>query len=138
MRRVKIRIKLLAVLIVLLALSAQLAAAQDAAWDSRFDTNGMSSSVNALALGNGFVYAGGVFTVAGLTPASRIARWNNATWQALGGGLSGTVNAIAVSGNDVYVGGNFTTAGGGGPGAGLRFVGPRYAYFQPAISSTTP
>jgi hypothetical protein len=71
-------------------------------------TNTGSTAVNALALGNGGLYAGGIFTNAGGITASNIARWDGVNWFPLGGGLPGSVAAIAVRGNDVFVGGNFT------------------------------
>src|SRR5688572_30084235 len=43
------------------------------------------------------LYAGGQFNAAGGVPASRIARWDGASWSALGGGMTGTVvHALAV------------------------------------------
>jgi hypothetical protein len=72
-------------------------------------TNGSTTSaVNALAVGGGFVYAGGSFTNAGGVAARSIARWDGATWSALGAGVPGAVSAIAVQGDDVFVGGTFT------------------------------
>ena len=63
------------------------------------------------------LYAGGLFTLAGGGAASRIARWNGASWSALGTGVNNAVRALVVfddgSGPALYAGGNFTTAGGG-------------------------
>ncbi len=86
--------------------------ADDAAWDGRFGSLGLSGPVYALKITGGNVYAGGLFTTAGGANASRIARWNNASWAALGSGVSRDVYAIAIAGNEVYVCGAFTTAGG--------------------------
>jgi hypothetical protein len=72
-------------------------------------TNGI---VNQLAVGGGFVYASGSFTVAGGLAARNIARWNGGTWSALGAGLEYTAWALAVSGDKLYAGGPFRTAGG--------------------------
>ena len=62
------------------------------------------------------LYAGGVFTTAGGVSASGIARWNGASWSALGNGVSGSVSSMAVfsngNGPELYVGGSFTSAGG--------------------------
>jgi hypothetical protein len=102
----------LALLVITLGASAH---AQNEAWDSRFDANGMSGHVRAIAFApNGHVFAGGLFTTAGGDQASRVAEWDGATWSALGtNGVSSDVYAIAVdSQNNVYVGGSFTTAGG--------------------------
>ncbi len=67
------------------------------------------------------LYAGGGFTTAGGAAASQIARWDGASWSALGSGLSfialfTAVDALAVfddgSGPALYAGGHFATAGG--------------------------
>jgi trimeric autotransporter adhesin len=88
-----------------------------------------STFVSVLALevfddGNGggpALYAGGSFTSAGGVPALGIARWDGASWSAVGGGmgvttLSGGVFALRVfddgSGPALYAGGAFTIAGG--------------------------
>jgi hypothetical protein len=69
-----------------------------------------------LAISGTNLYAGGFFTEAGGVTANCIARWNGATWSALGSGLDDRdylpqVTALAVSGSDLYVGGAFTQAG---------------------------
>jgi hypothetical protein len=78
------------------------------------------SSVAAIAVSNGIVYAGGGFldvnnngTVLGA--ADHIARWDGTNWSSLGSyapnvGSIGdkVVNAIAVSGSNIYVGGYFS------------------------------
>lgn len=62
------------------------------------------------------LYAGGAFSAAGGAPAAGIARWDGASWSALGGGVSGTVYALASydagAGRALHVGGTFTSAGG--------------------------
>jgi hypothetical protein len=92
-----------------------------AAWTSL--ASGASHEVQALAAfddgaGDGTVlFAGGRFSSAGGVPANRIARWNGASWSALGSGLSDRVRALAVfddasgAGRALYAGGDFTTAG---------------------------
>ena len=52
--------------------------------------------------------------MAGGTAANKIAKWDGASWSALGSGIGGgnLVAALTVSGTDLYVGGQFTTAGG--------------------------
>jgi hypothetical protein len=81
--------------------------------------NGVPGPVSALATaGNGDVYVGGGFDLAGGNAANRVAKWNGSTWSALGtgaaNGLPGAgVNVLAVAGSgEVYVGGGFPLAGG--------------------------
>ena len=78
---------------------------------------GVNTRVNALAYGNGLLYAGGTFTNAGSVAVNHVAQWNGTSWSALGSGISGAnspniVTSIEVSGNNVYFAGNFTNAGG--------------------------
>ncbi|MFD2717618.1 hypothetical protein ACFST9_02755 [Hymenobacter monticola] len=75
------------------------------------------NSVTALAVaGNGDVYVGGNFTLAGGAAANNVAKWNGTTWSSLGTGAANGVNnavkALALIGSDVYVGGSFSQAGG--------------------------
>jgi hypothetical protein len=73
-------------------------------------------SVKALAMMNGELYVGGLFTRAGGVPASNIARWNTIKgWSALGSGISGGiggVTSLASADGILYAGGNFNKAGG--------------------------
>jgi len=61
------------------------------------------------------LHAGGLFTLAGGVPASRIAKWDGTQWSALGGGVNNVVFAPTVfddgTGPALYVGGDFTLAG---------------------------
>jgi hypothetical protein len=89
-------------------------------------SNGVNGTVGALKvldLGGGpSLYVGGNFTMAGGTPANRIARWDGTSWSPLGtGSANGVGGPVAVmqdfddgSGNGtvLYVGGSFLTAGG--------------------------
>jgi hypothetical protein len=82
-------------------------------------SNGVNSSVYALAVVGNEVVVGGVFTSAGGVSANGVARFNTQTntWSSLGTGSSngvsgGGVYALAVVGNEVFVGGVFTSAGG--------------------------
>lgn len=109
-------------------------AADDKAWDSRFGALGLSGPVYAVKIEGGVVYASGAFTTAGGVGASRIAKWNNADWSALGDGVSGDVYAIATSGNDVYVGGVFTTAGGSGANHIARWNGSSWSTLGSGVS----
>ena len=74
---------------------------------------GMNDPVLAIAVKNGTLYAGGIFTTAGGVPANRIATWDGTAWSPLGAGMDGAfVHAIAVSNGTLYAGGVFTQAGG--------------------------
>jgi hypothetical protein len=73
---------------------------------------GADATVRSLASQAATLYAGGDFTVAGTTPANRIARWDGGNWSALGSGMNNAVAALGVVGNLVYAGGSFTNAGG--------------------------
>ena len=63
------------------------------------------------------LFVGGQFTtILGATPASFVARWNGASWSALGSGTSGPVYCLARHddgrGESLFVGGRFQLAGG--------------------------
>jgi hypothetical protein len=81
---------------------------------------GMNGIVYALETfddgGGPALYVGGSFTQAGATAASRIARWRNGAWTAVGTGLDLDVYALLVfndgSGPALYAAGAFTSAGG--------------------------
>jgi hypothetical protein len=77
-------------------------------------TTGVDGVVNAVAVdASGNMYVGGSFIDAGGETASNVAKWNGASWSALGAGVSGVVRALAVdAAGNLYVGGSFTTAGG--------------------------
>jgi HYR domain-containing protein len=81
--------------------------------------NGTNGSVSALTVfddGSGpALYAAGGFTGAGTALASRIARWDGASWSALDSGLESSVLALAAfddgTGAALVAGGAFTSAG---------------------------
>ena len=74
--------------------------------------SGMNGGVNALAVYNGQLIAGGWFTTAGGVSANCIAAWNGSSWSPLGSGMDGGVCALAVFDGQLIAGGWFTTAGG--------------------------
>lgn len=80
--------------------------------------NGINyDEVRALAMVGTTLYAGGQFYEAGGVPATGIAKWDGASWSAVGGGVAtpttgGSVNSLAVSGTTLYVGGGFSFVGG--------------------------
>jgi len=62
---------------------------------------------------NGDLVVGGDFTMAGGITANRVARWNGATWSAIGSGMTSGVYAMVVMPNgDLVVGGSFVVGGG--------------------------
>ncbi len=73
-----------------------------------------NGSVRALALVNGSLYAGGVFYRAGNTAATNIARWDGATWSAVGSGVNDYlgISALTANGTDLMAGGVFRSIGG--------------------------
>jgi trimeric autotransporter adhesin len=75
----------------------------------------LNERVQALALYEGDLIAGGDFTAAGATTLNGVGRWDGATWQPLGAGMSGGglpgVRALAIYGGDLIAGGMFTVAG---------------------------
>ncbi len=72
----------------------------------------MNYWVNALAASASDLFAGGDFTTADGSPASRGRQMGRDPWTGLGSGLNNSVRALALSGTDLYVGGLFLTAGG--------------------------
>jgi hypothetical protein len=58
------------------------------------------------------LYAGGAFTLSGISSVSRIARWDGSSWSALGSGMNNLVYSLGVHAGSLYAGGTFTTAGG--------------------------
>jgi trimeric autotransporter adhesin len=75
-------------------------------------------TVSCIGQADDGIYVGGLFTAAGKTLLSRIARWDGTNWNDVGGGTAGgasggnRVSAIAGQGSEVYVGGTFTNVGG--------------------------
>ena len=85
----------------------------------------LNSTVDALAVSGSNLYVGGIFTNVNnngtvLNTADYVARWNGASWNALGsngagdGSINYPVSALAVLGTDLYVGGIFTNVNNNG------------------------
>ena len=112
-----------------------------AAWDGTTWQplgSGMDGAVWALTVYPGApgqageLIAGGAFTTAGGNPANFIARWNGATWQALGNnGMNDFLHALMVYDGELIAGGWFTAAGGNGASYIARWNG---ATWQPVGS----
>ncbi len=74
--------------------------------------SGLSSSVNAVAVYQSKIIAGGFFDSAGGNRANNIAQWNGVKWDSIELGIKGTVLAMTVVDDSLlYVGGSFTVAG---------------------------
>lgn len=78
--------------------------------------DGINDEVYALAYDpdNDLLYAGGMFTQAGVTSVNNIAKWNGSAWSALDSGIesTGEVNTMLYRSGTLFVGGSFNTAGG--------------------------
>lgn len=77
---------------------------------------GLSSSVETLAIHNGELYAGGSFKrrvgMGNERGIEYIAKWNGSSWSGLSSGLNGRVKALFSSDSVLYVGGDFTADSG--------------------------
>ncbi len=76
---------------------------------------GPTTSVKAMAVYNGKLYAGGNFTnIGGINPNCCIATWDGANWAKVGGGaeLNGSLEALAIYNDQLYAGGYYTSVGG--------------------------
>ena len=103
--------------------------------------NGLTNTINALALVGNELYAGGNFTLSGTrTPIRRIARWDGSAWSEVGGGiLSGTISGLGASGSTLYVGGSFTNAGSlSGTNRILKWTGSEWLKLGSGISRISP
>ncbi len=71
-------------------------------------TNGGSNVVFAMTVFNNELYVAGSFTSINSVAANNIARWNGATWQAVGTGVGNTssiIYSLAVLNTDLFAGG---------------------------------
>jgi len=73
---------------------------------------GTEFEVQSLAVHDGILYVGGIFTTAGGGQALRVARWNGSSWAPLGSGTDGAVSALASASGELFAGGVFSMAGG--------------------------
>ena len=131
-------LRCLAITTMLLLAGGSRAAESDGVWDERFGAPGVTPKALA-AMGNllyaggtfaraggTFARAGGTFARAGGSNATRVARWDGASWSRLGGGLANTVSAVAATETAVHVGGTFLTVGGK--------PSPYFGIWHPAMS----
>lgn len=99
------------------AATAQIAQYKNGAWSAvGSGVASAATSVRSLAMTTaGILYAGGSFTsMSGVASTARIAKWNGATWTALGTGApDGIIEVVYVAPDDtLYIGGSFTSVGG--------------------------
>ncbi len=73
---------------------------------------GLFNMVAAMEVYKGALYVGGIFKNAGGSSATYIAKWDGATWSAVGSGVNWWVYSLEVYNGELYVGGSFDTAGG--------------------------
>lgn len=76
----------------------------------------LNGHANVLSTYGDDLVAGGMFSLAGVTPANNIALWNGSNWESLDGGMTaepiGFVTELLVFEDNLYAAGNFTSAGG--------------------------
>jgi hypothetical protein len=90
--------------------------------------------VESIALApNGDVIAVGPFTSIGGVSATRIARWNGASWEPVGEGLDGRPQDVDLVGSTIVVGGEFHRAGGG-----LSYAVARWGRTEPPTITGQP
>jgi hypothetical protein len=101
-----------------------------------FGSGFASGAVNALAVHNGELYAGGTFLASGTTTVNGVARFDatSSTWQPLANGTvvgigTGAVNALHSHGGELIVGGTFATAGGVSSPSIVRWTGTAWEPF---------
>jgi hypothetical protein len=65
---------------------------------------GAFNNVDAIINYNGNIVIGGEFTTVSGVPATRVAKWNGSSWQAMGSGLPDVVKCLAIYNNVLYAG----------------------------------
>ncbi len=110
------------------------------AWLPGFGPNqAIDGTINAVAAwddgsgGGPALYVGGLFTMAGSTPVSNIAKWDGTTWTTLGSGVSSQVYDLVIfddgsgAGEALYACGSFTFAGGSSAARIARWNGSAWS-----------
>lgn len=93
------------------------------------------NAYTALKLPNGDIVVAGSFMGVGGAAASNVARWNGATWSAMGGPFDLPVNCLAVLPNgDLIAGGRFTTINGVTVNRIARWDGATWQPFGTGVS----
>ena len=81
------------------------AGAGDQYWQDGFCLPGVDGIVNTIVTRGSEVYVGGTIGLAFNVPVANVAKWDGATWHALGSGVNMEVYALALDGTDLYAGG---------------------------------
>ena len=92
-------------------ISGSLAIWNGQVWE-QFPGERIDGQVLALASDGSSLVAGGTFDHIGTLPTGNVARWDGATWDAMGGGTDGRVRAVARLADGWAVGGEFRLVGG--------------------------
>ena len=90
----------------------------DENWDATFGVPGVEGYISAMSVSGKDLFVGGVFSSIGGVGAMNVARWDGASWHALGPGLGGDGNefyggvaTLLVVNGELYAGGYFTNSG---------------------------
>ncbi len=103
--------------------------------------NGVNNWVHTMTVAsNGDLLVGGNFTLAGISPAFKIARWDGSTWSPIGNGIStytsDYVLAITeLTNGDIVAGGNFDMTGDGPARNIARFDGSTWSPVAPGTDA---
>ncbi len=100
--------------------------------------SGTSFGVNAIALKDGLVYAGGYFTNSGSLLMTNLAVWDGANWSTVGGGINNNVFALAFNGNNLIAGGLFTQTGTVPANGIARWDGTNWTALGSGVSGGNP
>lgn len=116
-----------------------------AMWDGQIwhtMTSGTSGRVVALAPYADSIFAGGVISTAGGTPASRIAQWSGAGWQSVPNqplnGMDEAVSSLAVYQGKLIAGGLFTHAAGIPANSIAQWDGVTWSALGDGVTGNTP
>lgn len=94
----------------------------------------LTPTVNALAVFDGQLYAGGNFAGAGGVTSQHIARWNGTTWSTPAATtVSDTVNVLRTYNNELWIGGSFLSAGGQTTRRIARYNGTSFLQAAPSF-----
>ncbi len=101
---------------------------------------GTDNVVRAIARSGSSIYIGGDFSAgagASYVNANKVAKWNGASWSALGVGMNDRVNALATDAEgNLYAGGAFTTAGGATANRVAKWNGTSWSALGAGVGGT--